>query len=111
MLQQARTDTLDRITVRTSYDPWELLDVITIATESDSANNCFGPNEDGKSLAYLNKPGVPRYDLVIVDGLHFLFSPYFGIHPFDSRSISVIGGSSGVGIGSGTGVKGVGVLG
>jgi hypothetical protein len=58
---------------------------------------------------------VPKYDLVIVDGLHFLFLPYYGIHPFDSRSVSVIGGvtgvGTGIGIGTGTGVRSVGVLG
>lgn len=70
---------------------------------------------------------MPKYDLILIDGLHALFSPYFGIHAFDSRSVSVIGGSSGVGTGTGTGagaltrigtvtgtgigVKGVGVLG
>lgn len=124
-LQQARTDTLNRITVQISYDPWELLDVLTIASKPYSTDHSFGPFRDGKTPPYLNKPGVPIYDLILIDGLHILFSPYFGIHPFDSRSVSVIGGSSGVGTGTGTGtltrsgtvtgtgtgVKGVGVLG
>lgn len=114
-LQQARTDTLNRITVRTAYDPWELLDVLTLALEPDKTNQISNPFEDTKLPPYLKKPGVPKYDFVIVDGLHFLFLPYYGIHPFDSRSASVIGGASGVGTGvgtgTGTGVRSVGVLG
>lgn len=112
-LQQARTDTLKRITVRTAYDPWELLDVLTLALEPDKINKLSDPFGDSKLPPYSKKPGVPNYDLVIVDGLHFLFLPYYGIHPFDSRSVSVIGGTSGVGtgVGTGTGLRSVGVLG
>jgi hypothetical protein len=94
--RQARSDTLDRIDVRTSYDPWELLDVLTVANGT-SKKVPFG---DEIKDPFLSRPDPPPYDLIIIDSLHNLLTPYYGISGSelrsDSRTVSGTGNSPGI---------------
>jgi hypothetical protein len=94
--RQARSDTLDRIDVRTSYDPWELLDVLTVA-KGTIKKVPFG---DEIKVPFLSRPDPPPYDLIIIDSLHNLFTPYYGLNGSelrsDSRTVSGTGNSTGL---------------
>jgi hypothetical protein len=82
--------------VRTSYDPWELLDVLTIA----KGTNKKVPFGDEIKVPFLTRPDPPPYDLIIIDSIHTLFSPYYGLNGSelrpDTRSVSTTGNSTGL---------------
>lgn len=64
------------------FDPWELLDILTIAKDS----NEIPSNGNEVQPSYLRKSSVPYYDLIIIDSLHNILNPYFGINGSDSKS-------------------------
>ena len=58
-----------------SYDPWDLLNILTIAKDLNE-----GPSNGNEvQPSYLRKSSIPYYDLIIIDSLHNIFNPYFGL--------------------------------
>ena len=85
--KQERGETLGRIAVRTAYDPWELLDVLTQAKGTNpSQRDCIQP-----APSYILKTRTPQYDLIIIDCLYPVLSPYINITVPDLKSVSMSG--------------------
>ena len=85
--KQERGETLGRIAVRTAYDPWELLNVLTQAMgTTPSQLDCIQP-----APPYILKTRTPLYDLIIVDCLYPVLSPYINITVPDLKSVSTTG--------------------
>ena len=86
--KQERGETLGRISVRTAYDPWELLDVLTQANESTSSRLDFVQRAPPP---YLSRPRCPLYDLIIIDCLHTVLAPYYNIAVPDAKTVNLTG--------------------
>ena len=85
--KQERGETLSRIALRTAYNPWELLDVLTRAKGTGPSQcDCIQP-----APSYILKTRTPQYDLIIIDCLYPVLSPYINITVPDLRTVSMSG--------------------
>ena len=81
-LKEERLEILQRIDVCASFDPWDLLDILTRAKDLNERPS----NGNEMQPSYLRKSSVPFYDLIIIDSLHNILNPYFGLNGSDLKS-------------------------
>lgn len=94
--KEDRLELLSRIDTCASYDPWDLLDILTVARDACERKS----NGQGARPSYLKNSSVPYYDLIIIDSLHNILNPYFGINGSESKSMAGAGSAASIGEGS-----------